>query len=76
MEEEREKEKVGMKRGIRKGGDEKRLEMRRGDGGIRRKAVVKEIQQWREEDELGRGDGRNQKEDGSGRNTTGEKKMS
>jgi hypothetical protein len=35
MEEEREKEKVGMKRGIRKG--RKRLEMRRGDGGIRRK---------------------------------------
>jgi hypothetical protein len=31
---------------------------------------VEGIQQRREEDELGRGDGRNKKEDGSGRNTT------
>jgi hypothetical protein len=41
--------------------------MRRGDRGIRRKTVAEGIQQRREEDELGRADGRNKKEDGSGR---------
>jgi hypothetical protein len=42
--------------------------------GIRRKTVAEGIQQRREEDELGRGDGRNMKEDDSGRNTTMERR--
>ena len=45
---------------------------RRETEGIRRKTVVEGIQQRREKYELGRGDGRNKKEDGSGRNTTKE----
>jgi hypothetical protein len=36
-------------------------------GGIRRKMVAEGIQQKKEEEQFGRGDGRNKKEHGSGR---------
>ncbi len=42
--------------------------------GMRRKTLVEGIQQRREEGELERGDRRNKKEDGSGRNTAKERR--
>jgi hypothetical protein len=42
--------------------------------GIRRKTVVEGIQQRREKNEMGRGDGRNEKEDTGRRNTAKERR--
>ncbi len=42
--------------------------------GIRKKTIVEGIQQWREKNEMGRGDGRNKKEDTGRRNTAKERR--
>jgi hypothetical protein len=44
--------------------EEKKMSWEEDTVGIRRKTIAEGIQQWREENELGRGDGRNKKEGG------------